>query len=259
MAKMIISENRLQELIQEGICEVLQESQYDESIGTLLGNGVRNAKKLPSKIKNSWNSFKNDFNTAKNNEPQDSQDATGKPRSLAGLYGYAKERYWQKKKDWNDKVAAGGNYARHKYKDRDVVRDEYGQEMANNIRDYGTEPYRQDRLNNWRAQRGLEPQGVQPHPALAQNAQNNQNKRSKKKKNNGQQQGGQQQQPVQQQQRRQQQPAQQQQQRRQQTPAQQQQRKQQQPAQQQQQKRQQRPVQQQQRRQQSPAQQQKRQ
>lgn len=198
MAKMTISENRLQELIQEGICEVLQESQYDESIGTLLGNGVRNAKKLPSKIKNSWNSFKNDFNTAKNNEPQDSQDATGKPRSLAGLYGYAKERYWQKKKDWEDKVAAGVNYAHYKYKDRDVVGDEYGQEMANKIRDYGTEPYRQDRLNNWRVQRGLEPQGVQPHPALAQNAQNNQNKRRKKKKNNGQQQGGQQR-PVQQQ------------------------------------------------------------
>ena len=196
MAKMTISENRLQELIQEGICEVLQESQYDESIGTLLGNGVRNAKKLPSKIKNSWNSFKNDFNTAKNNEPQDNQGATGKPRSLAGLYGYAKERYWQKKKDWDDKVAAGVNYAHYKYKDRDVVGDEYGQEMANNIRDYGTEPYRQDRLNNWRAQRGLEPQGIQPHPALAQNAQNNQNKRRKKKKNNGQQQGGQQQ-PVQ--------------------------------------------------------------
>lgn len=196
MAKMTISENRLQELIQESICEVLQESQYDESIGTLLGNGVRNAKKLPSKIKNSWNSFKNDFNTAKNNEPQDNQDATGKPRSLAGLYGYAKERYWQKKKDWEDKVAAGVNYAHYKYKDRDVVGDEYGQEMANKIRDYGTEPYRQDRLNNWRAKRGLEPQGVQPHPALAQNAQNNQNKRRKKKKNNGQQQGVQQQ-PVQ--------------------------------------------------------------
>ena len=246
MAKMIISDNRLQELTQEGLCEVLQESQYDESIGTLLGNGVRNAKKLPSKIKNSWNSFKNDFNTAKNNEPQDNQDVTGKPRSLAGLYGYAKERYWQKKKDWGDKVAAGGNYARHKYKDRDVVRDEYGQEMANNIRDYGTEPYRQDRLNNWRAQRGLEPQGVQPHPALAQNAQNNQNKRHKKKKNNGQQQGVQQQ-PVPQQQRGQQQPTQQQQ------------RRQQPPAQQQPQRRQQQSVQQQQRKQQPPVQQQKRQ
>ena len=185
MAKMIISENRLQELIQEGICEVLQESQYDESIGTLLGDGVRNAKKLPSKIKNSWNSFKNDFNTAKNNEPQDNQGATGKPRSLAGLYGYAKERYWQKKKDWEDKVAAGGNYARYKYKDRDVVGDEYGQEMADNIRDYGTEPYRQDRLNNWRAQRGLGPQGVQPHPALAQQQQPNklQQMRAQRQKN----------------------------------------------------------------------------
>jgi hypothetical protein len=39
--------------------------------------------------------------------------------------------------------------------------------MADNIRDYGTEAYRKDRLNNWRAQRGLEPQDVQPHPDLA--------------------------------------------------------------------------------------------
>jgi hypothetical protein len=230
MAKMIISENRLQELINESIYEVLQEAQYNEGLGTLLGNGVRNAKKLPSKIKNSWDSFKNDFNAAKNNEPQDNQDVTGKPRSLAGLYGYAKTRYKQRKKDWNDKVAAGRNYAYYKYKDRDVVGDEYGQEIANNIRDYDTEAYRQDRLNNWRIQRGLEPQGVQPrtdlakqpnklqqgridnenssnfigvspHPGLAQNTQNTQNnqnkkKRRKKKKNNGQQQGGQQQ-PVQ--------------------------------------------------------------
>lgn len=226
MAKMIISENRLQELIQESIYEVLQEAQYDEGLGTLLGNGVRNAQKLPEKLKKSWQGFKDDFNTARNNEPQ----ATGKPRSLAGWYGYAKERYWQKRKDWEDKVDAGGNYARHKYKDRDVVGDEYGQEIANNIRDYDTEAYRQDRLNNWRIQRGLEPQGVQPrtdlakqpnklqqgridnenssnfigvspHPGLAQNTQNTQNnqnkkKRRKKKKNNGQQQGGQQQ-PVQ--------------------------------------------------------------
>ena len=256
MAKMIISENRLHELIQESIYEVLQEAQYDESIGSLLGYGVRNAKKLPSKIKNSWESFKNDFNAAKNNEPQDKQNVTGKPRSLAGLYGYAKERYWQKKKDWEDKVAAGVNYAHYKYKDRDVVGDEYGQEMANNIRDYGTEPYRQDRLNNWRAQRGLEPQGVQPHPALAQNAQNNQNKRRKKKKNNGQQQGGQQQPAQQQQQRRQQQPAQQQ--KGQQRPAQQQQQRRQQQSIQQQ-RRQQPPAQQQQRKQQPPVQQQKRQ
>lgn len=168
MAKMTISESRLHELIQESIYEVLQEAQYDEGLGTLLGGAVRNLKKIPEKLKKSWQGFKDDFNTAKNNEPQDTQDVTGKPRSLAGLYGYAKERYWQKKKDWEDKVAAGSNYARYKYKDRDVVGDEYGQEMANNIRNYGTEPYRQDRLNNWRTQRGLEPQGVQPHPDLIQ-------------------------------------------------------------------------------------------
>lgn len=169
MAKMTISENRLQELIQESIYEVLQEAQYNEGLGTLLGNGVRNAKKIPEKLKKSWQGFKDDFNTARNNGPQ----ATGKPRSLAGWYGYAKERYWQKRKDWEDKVDAGGNYARHKYKDRDVVGDEYGQEMANTIRDYDTEAYRQDRLNNWRTQRGLGPQGVQsqgvqPHPDLTQ-------------------------------------------------------------------------------------------
>ena len=173
MSKVIISESRLQELVQESIYEVLQEAQYDEGLGTLLGNGVRNIKKIPSKVKNSWTSFKNDFNAAKNGEEAPSQNANkkeGRPRSLAGMYGYAKERYWQMKKDWEDQVKAGGNYARYKYKDRDVVGNEYGQEMANNIRDYGTEPYRQDRLDGWRAQRGLEPQNnadsVQPHPAL---------------------------------------------------------------------------------------------
>ena len=57
--------------------------------------------------------------------------------------------------------------------------------MADNIRDYGTEPYRQDRLNNWRAQRGLGPQGVQPHPALAQQQQPNklQQMRTQRQKN----------------------------------------------------------------------------
>ena len=38
MAKMIISENRLHELIQESIYEVLQEAQYDEGLGHWLGN-----------------------------------------------------------------------------------------------------------------------------------------------------------------------------------------------------------------------------
>ena len=37
MAKMTISESRLQELIQESIYEVLQEAQYDEG-GHWLGN-----------------------------------------------------------------------------------------------------------------------------------------------------------------------------------------------------------------------------
>ena len=44
MAKMIISENRLHELIQESIYEVLQEAQYDEGLGHWLGNAYQTMK-----------------------------------------------------------------------------------------------------------------------------------------------------------------------------------------------------------------------
>ena len=67
MAKMTISENRLQELIQEGICEVLQESQYDEGLGHWLGNAYRT-------MRNKWNNFKGDFNAGRNKARWDNRD-----------------------------------------------------------------------------------------------------------------------------------------------------------------------------------------
>lgn len=67
MAKMTISENRLQELIQEGICEVLQESQYDEGLGHWLGNAYQT-------MRNKWNNFKGDFNAGRNKARWDNRD-----------------------------------------------------------------------------------------------------------------------------------------------------------------------------------------
>ena len=67
MAKMTISENRLQELIQESICEVLQESQYDEGLGHWLGNAYQT-------MRNKWNNFKGDFNAGRNKARWDNRD-----------------------------------------------------------------------------------------------------------------------------------------------------------------------------------------
>ena len=67
MAKMIISENRLHELIQESIYEVLQESQYDEGLGHWLGNAYQT-------MRNKWNNFKGDFNAGRNKARWDNRD-----------------------------------------------------------------------------------------------------------------------------------------------------------------------------------------
>ena len=67
MAKMIISENRLHELIQESIYEVLQEAQYDEGLGHWLGNAYQT-------MRNKWNNFKGDFNAGRNKARWDNRD-----------------------------------------------------------------------------------------------------------------------------------------------------------------------------------------
>ena len=114
MAKMTISENRLQELIQEGICEVLQESQYDEGLGHWLGNAYQT-------MRNKWNNFKGDFNAGRNKARWDNRDYD--PYSRYGSeannfrnYGgqeYAADRYNRTV----ERNARAAQYGRQKYGD----------------------------------------------------------------------------------------------------------------------------------------------
>ena len=114
MAKMTIRENRLQELIQEGICEVLQESQYDEGLGHWLGNAYQT-------MRNKWNNFKGDFNAGRNKARWDNRDYD--PYSRYGSeannfrnYGgqeYAADRYNRTV----ERNARAAQYGRQKYGD----------------------------------------------------------------------------------------------------------------------------------------------
>lgn len=67
MNKMIISENRLRELLNESIYEVLTEEEFDEGFGHLLGKTFQNAR-------NKWNNFKNDFKAGQNKARYDNRD-----------------------------------------------------------------------------------------------------------------------------------------------------------------------------------------
>lgn len=112
MAKMIISENRLQELIQESIYEVLQEAQYDEGLGHWLGNAYQT-------MKNKWNNFKGEFNAGRNKARWDNRDYD--PYSRYGSeannfrnYGgqeYAADRYNRTV----ERNARAAQYGRQKY------------------------------------------------------------------------------------------------------------------------------------------------
>lgn len=114
MAKMIISESRLHELIQESIYEVLQEAQYDEGIGHFLGN-------LWQSAKNKWNNFKGDFNAGRNkarwdNRDYDSFSYYGDEADNFRNYGgqeYAADRY----NKTVERNARATQYGRQKYGD----------------------------------------------------------------------------------------------------------------------------------------------
>ena len=111
---MIISENRLHELIQESIYEVLQEAQYDEGLGHWLGNAYQT-------MKNKWNNFKGDFNAGRNkarwdNRNYDSYSRYGSEANNFRNYGgqeYAADRY-NKTVERNARAA---QYGRQKYGD----------------------------------------------------------------------------------------------------------------------------------------------
>lgn len=70
MSKMVISEERLQELVRESIYEVLNESEFDEGFGHWLGQTYQG-------IKNKWNNFKKDFNAGRDKARFDNKDYNG--------------------------------------------------------------------------------------------------------------------------------------------------------------------------------------
>ena len=67
MTKNLISEERLEQLIEESIYEVLSEGQYDEGLGRWLGNAYQWAR-------NKWNNFKGDFNAGRNYQRYKNRD-----------------------------------------------------------------------------------------------------------------------------------------------------------------------------------------
>ena len=148
MAKMTISENRLQELIQESIYEILEEGQYDESFGHWLGNKFQTAR-------NKARNFVNDFKAGQNDARERNKDYN--PYSIYG--------------DREDAVRRMGNGAYPNYRyDLETRRNQKARGEAQNSAQDG----QQTQNNN----------GVQPHPALAQQQPNKlQQMRAQRQKN----------------------------------------------------------------------------
>ena len=135
MAKMTISESRLQELINESIYEVLQEAQYNEGFGHWLGNKFQTAR---NKVRN----FVNDFKAGQNDAREQNKDYN--PYSVYG--------------DREDAVRRMGNGAYPNYRyDLETRRNQKARGEMQNSEQGG----QQTQNNN----------GVQPHPALAQQQQ----------------------------------------------------------------------------------------
>jgi hypothetical protein len=65
--KNLISEERLQQIIQESIYEVLAEGQYDEGFGHWLGKTFQG-------LRNKWNNFKGDFKAGQHKARWDNRD-----------------------------------------------------------------------------------------------------------------------------------------------------------------------------------------
>lgn len=116
MAKNLISEERLEQLIKESIYEVLSEGQYDEGLGRWLGNAYQWAR-------NKWNNFKGDFNAGRNyqrykNRDYDSYEPYGDEadaiRNFGGReygayrYNLAADRRAKAKQYTTDKVGNNG-------------------------------------------------------------------------------------------------------------------------------------------------------
>lgn len=152
MGRMVISENRLQELIKESIYEVLNEEQYDEGFAHWLGQTFQ-------KGRNAWNNFKNDFKAGQNKARYDNMN-----RDSYSIYGDEADNF---------RNLNGREYATYRYnqevdrnaKARQYRTDKYGQ----NERDNTTQPQPRES----QPQEPQEPQQgqdarqeMQPHPSL---------------------------------------------------------------------------------------------
>lgn len=155
MGRMVISENRLQELIKESIYEVLAEGQYDEGFGHWLGSKFQN-------IRNKYNNFVNDFRAGQNDARERNKDY-----NPYGIYG-----------DREDDVRRMGGGAYPDYR--------YNLEKSRNQRARGehttSDPIEPTPNSGVESQNNVEPQdnGPQPHPLLI-------NQQQQQQQNNGQQ------------------------------------------------------------------------
>ena len=147
MAKQIISESRLTEIINESIYEVLSESQNDEGLGSFLGNAFQWAK-------NKWNNFKDDFNAGRNNQLYKNKDYDAYSRYENGdeIRNFGQQQY----------DAYRGNQNRQN--SRNSVR--YPRYSSN----YDNWFERMNNPNGGAAPQGAAPQGAAPQGAAPQGA-----------------------------------------------------------------------------------------
>ena len=155
MNKMVISESRLREIVNESIYEVLTEEEFDEGFGHWLGKTFQNAR-------NKWNNFKNDFKAGQNKARYDNRDYDSYSR-------------------WGDDADDIRNFGGREYS---AYRYNLAADRNNNARQYTTNKGRQQAPSQQQAQEPVQQQTpvqqqaqepvqqqapTQAHPALNNN------------------------------------------------------------------------------------------
>lgn len=154
MSKMIISENRLQELINESIYEVLNESEFDEGFGHWLGQTYQG-------IKNRWNNFRKDIEAGRDKARFDNKDYNG--------YSH----YGDQENEIRKMNRGGyGNYRYNLEKERNNAA--RGQNVTNDTTETQSSSTTQN-TDSTQSNDGQEPSannGTIPHPSLVNTQQN---------------------------------------------------------------------------------------
>lgn len=154
MSKMIISENKLQELIQDSIYEVLNESEFDEGFGHWLGQTYQG-------IKNRWNNFRKDIEAGRDKARFDNKDYNG--------YSH----YGDQENEIRKMNRGGyGNYRYNLEKERNNAA--RGQNVTNDTTETQSSSTTQN-TDSTQSNDGQEPSpnnGTIPHPSLVNTQQN---------------------------------------------------------------------------------------